>query len=47
MTSEVAISLAGLKASIELGSAEISKSFLLSTLLGVVQMGLDELDVDC
>ena len=40
MTSEVPISLAGLKASIELDS-EISNSFL-----EVVQMGLDELNVD-
>ena len=41
MASEVPISLAGLKASMVLDS-EIP-----SSLLEVVQMGLDELDVDC
>lgn len=49
MTSEVPTSLGGLKASMELG-LEISNSFLWSrvrSVVGVVQMGLDELDVDC
>lgn len=41
VTSELSISLAGLNASIELDS-DVSNSFL-----EVVQMGLDELDVNC
>ena len=56
MTSEVPISLADLKASIELDDPEISNSFLSSPnvpsllevlVVVVVQMGLDEPNVDC
>jgi hypothetical protein len=49
VTSEVPTSFAGLKASMKFDS-EISNSFLWSrvrSVVEVVQIGLDDLDVDC